>query len=114
MGGNVLDEALHDNTRSPVPEQAAFRIDLPALLAGLGDRDRRVARDMALGHRTQEVAAMHGLSEGRVSQMRRQFKEGWEQFCGPDELTITNGLHRAANAVSGRATGGRAPPRGGT
>ena len=30
LDGNPLDEALHDNTKSPPDEQCAFRIDFPA------------------------------------------------------------------------------------
>src|SRR5262249_38071935 len=37
--GSVFDEALQENTRSPVDEQAAFRLDFPAWLRSLGRRD---------------------------------------------------------------------------
>src|SRR6185295_10116706 len=29
LEGNVYDEALQDNTQTPVPEQLAFRVDFP-------------------------------------------------------------------------------------
>src|SRR5262249_8132301 len=38
--GTPVEEALHDNRQSPVPDQAAFRIDFPEWLATLTDRDR--------------------------------------------------------------------------
>ena len=52
LSGNPLDEALHDNTRSPVDEQAAFRIDFAEWLHGLGSRRRDIITDMGMGCRT--------------------------------------------------------------
>jgi DNA-directed RNA polymerase specialized sigma24 family protein len=48
LSGNPLEEALHDDAQTPVPDQAAFRLDFPAWLAGLGDRHRRIAEAMAV------------------------------------------------------------------
>ena len=79
---NPLNDALADNTRSPIPDQAAFRLDFPAWLASLGRRNRRIAEDMALGHRTLDLAARHGATPGRISQLRREFRDGWRRFCG--------------------------------
>jgi hypothetical protein len=72
-----FEERLRDNTRSPVHEQAAFRIDFPEFLAELGRRDRTLARFLALGHSGQVAAARFGMSEGRVSQLRRAWRERW-------------------------------------
>ena len=77
-----LDEALHDNTRSLPDQQAAFRLDFPRWLATLGTRDRRIALDMALGYRTQELARAYRLSAPRISQLRRRFHHSWQQFQG--------------------------------
>jgi hypothetical protein len=85
LNGNPIDEALHENTRSPVPEQVCFRLDFPAWLNGLSDRDRRVVEDLMMGERTLDVARRHGLSPGRVSQLRREFMDGWRAFCGEHE-----------------------------
>ena len=82
LNGNPLFDALHDNTRSPVPDQVTFRFDFPAWLASLGTRNRSIAQDMAQGHRTGELADAYGLSPARVSQLRRQFYLGWRSFCG--------------------------------
>jgi hypothetical protein len=78
--GNLLNEALHDNTRTPVPEQACFRIDFPEWLTTLGARNRSIANDLAMGHRTTDVAAAYGLSPSRVSQLRQEFRDDWERF----------------------------------
>jgi DNA-directed RNA polymerase specialized sigma24 family protein len=75
-----LAEALADNTKSAVPEQAAFRVDFPRWRASLRRRDRRVLDALAGGERTADAARRFKLSPGRVSQLRREFEEGWEQF----------------------------------
>jgi hypothetical protein len=93
LSGNPLAEALQDNTQSPVDEQAAFRLDFPAWLGTLGSRNRSIAQDMALGHRTRELADAYGLSPGRVSQLRREFHDDWEHFTAdPGERAGKVGL----------------------
>jgi hypothetical protein len=93
LSGNPLAEALQDNTQSPVDEQAAFRLDFPAWLATLGSRNKSIAQDMALGHRTRELADTYGLSPGRVSQLRREFHDAWERFIAdPAERAGKTGI----------------------
>jgi hypothetical protein len=80
LSDNPLAEALHDNTRTPPDEQCAFRIDFPAWRATHAERDRRLLDDLMLGERTLDVAGKHGLSPGRVSQLRREFLRDWLSF----------------------------------
>ncbi len=80
--GGELAEALCDNTRSRVPDQAAFRLDFPAWRALFRRRDRRVLDALMSGGRTSEVAAKFKLSPARVSQLRRQFEMSWVAFHG--------------------------------
>jgi hypothetical protein len=75
-----LAEALADDTRTPVPDQAAFRADYPRWRARFGRRDRQVLDALAAGGRTGEVARRFGLSAGRVSQLRRAFAANWDDF----------------------------------
>jgi hypothetical protein len=82
LHGTPVEEALQDNTRSEVPDQVWFRIDFPTWLAGLGERDRRLVLDMAVGEWTKHLAARYGLSPGRVSQKRREFHDSWLLFHG--------------------------------
>jgi hypothetical protein len=79
---DAFDERLRDNTVTPPDEQAAFRIDYPVWLSQLGERNRRIAEDMALDHSTKELAARHRLSQGRISQLRREFHLDWRRFHG--------------------------------
>jgi hypothetical protein len=81
LSGNPYDEALQDNTVSPVPEQVMFRLDFPAWLTTRTDRDRRIIGDLMLGERTLDVARKFGLSPARVSQLRREFMRDWQLFC---------------------------------
>jgi hypothetical protein len=87
LNGNVFDEALIDNTQTPVPEQVSFRIDFPAWRLTRSDRDRRVIDDLMVGERTLDVANKHGLTAARISQLRRDFYLDWQRYCGvEDEL----------------------------
>jgi hypothetical protein len=84
LDGSPLDEALHDNTKSPPDQQAMFRIDFPLWRASRNERDRRVLDDLMVGERTLDVAARHGITAARVSQLRRELHDDWEHFCaGP-------------------------------
>ncbi len=80
LGGSPLEEALRDNTRSPVDEQVCFRLDFPAWRASRTERDRRILDALMLGERTLDVAGRHGLSPGRVSQLRREFLTDWRRY----------------------------------
>jgi hypothetical protein len=84
-------EQLTENCRTPVAEQAAFRIDFPQWLLALSQRDRRIIEDLAFGERTGDVAVKYGVSPSRISQMRKQLQEGWERFVGDiDECDDTD------------------------
>ncbi len=82
LDGILFDAALHDNHRSPVPDQVQFRLDFPAWLATLPGPKRRLVGRLAEGHRTKDLAGEFGLSEGRISQLRREFQAGYAAFCG--------------------------------
>jgi len=82
LGGNMLDEALMDNTVSPVPEQVAFRLDFPTWHRGHRERDRRLIDRLMAGEGTVEAGRAFGLSPARISQKRRAFRDGWLAFCG--------------------------------
>jgi hypothetical protein len=79
---DALEELLHDNGQTPVPEQVCFRIDFPAWRRTHARRTRRLMDDMMLGERTRELARKFGLSPGRISQLRRELHNDWRCFCG--------------------------------
>ena len=43
---------------------------------------RQIAKDLAFGFSTSEVAKKHGVTPGRISQMRRTLEESWGGFQG--------------------------------
>lgn len=79
---DVWEERLQDNTVTPPDEQAAFRIDFMAWLKSLTPRERRLVRAMSRNESTKDLAREFNLSPSRISQMRREFHDGWAAFCG--------------------------------
>jgi hypothetical protein len=79
---DAFEERLKDNTQSPVPDQAAFRIDHPAWLSQLGQRNREIAEDMVKDYGTLELSERHQVSPGRISQLRRELHADWRRFHG--------------------------------
>ena len=81
---------MRDNTVTPVPDQVQFRIDWPAWLRTLTPRERRIIKEMARGERTMDLGREFELSPARISQLRREFHDGWARFCDADfgEATI--------------------------
>jgi hypothetical protein len=82
---DVLEERLRDNTRTPPPEQAAFRVDFSRWLKTLTPRKRRIIRAMSLNEKTKNLSRVFKLSPGRISQMRREFHDDWSRFVGDVE-----------------------------
>lgn len=80
LGRGSWEDALQDNTQTPVPDAVAFMVDFPVWLETLSQRNRDIAEDMAVGHHTQELAERHAVSPARISQLRRQFHESWAHF----------------------------------
>src|ERR1700722_2007723 len=82
LSANPLEEALADNTRTPPPDAAAFRVDFPRWLQSLPQRDRRMAKELMVGERTVAMAQRHRMSPARVSQLRRELCDEWARFHG--------------------------------
>jgi hypothetical protein len=79
---DAFEERLRDNVQTPVPEQVAFRLDFPAFLRTLTERDRQLALALAAGQPAKEVAHRWGLSPGRITQLRQQWHREWRGFQG--------------------------------
>ena len=80
--GHWQEAVIEDTRNAPVPEIVAFRLDFADWLNSLKRRDRRIAEFLSLGNRTSEAARKFKVSEGRVSQLRRELAESWKQFVG--------------------------------
>lgn len=74
--------ALVDQRQTPVPEQAAFRVDVPRWLSGLAARSRKIARELAMGWSPGELCAKYRLSASRISQIRQELHRSWQTFHG--------------------------------
>ena len=85
------NEYLIDNTVSPVPDQAAFRIDFQDWLGTLTARARQVVEELARGERVTDVSHRVGVSPGRVSQLRRELHEKWQTFQGEGVEPVLQG-----------------------
>jgi hypothetical protein len=85
-------EALVEDYRTPVADQAAFRCDFPAWLKTLLPRDRKIARALAGGERTTDVARRFHVSLARVSQLRRKFERSWLAFHGEEAENAQRGV----------------------
>ena len=81
--GNQFDEALQDNSQTPVPDQVSFRLDFPAWLATRTERDRLIIGALMCGERTLDVSKKYRVSQPRISQLRREYLDDWSAFCEP-------------------------------
>jgi len=63
-------------------EIAAARIDIGDWYGMLSDRERRIAGALAVGEKANEVARQFRVSPSRISQMRREFRDSWQEFQG--------------------------------
>ncbi len=76
-----LEVLVEDRTAGPA-DIAASRLDVSAWMDLLPSRDREIAEALGVGERTGDVARRFGLSQGRISQKRREFLESWQAFQG--------------------------------
>jgi hypothetical protein len=77
--GEWIDKLVEDK-RASVPDQVAAKLDVGAWFASLTQRMKKIARDLAMGCSTSEVAKKHGVTPGRISQLRRVLEESWAAF----------------------------------
>jgi hypothetical protein len=93
------EERLQHNLATPVPDQVAFRLDMRAWLGTLTARERHIAKAMMLQLRTKELSKIFHVSEGRISQLRRQLLCSWRDFVGDTVVTTRGPLKRRRKRV---------------
>jgi hypothetical protein len=93
LSGSPWDDAVRDNTQTPVPNQVIFRVEFPIWRSRRNKRDQRIIDRLLLGEQTGAVAQAFGLSAGRVAQLRRQYHADWLRFgAAPGEEPSTTAL----------------------
>src|SRR4051794_31989912 len=76
QSGNWIDTLVLDK-RAAVPDQVAAKLDVGAWFSTLTKRMKEIAKDLAFGCSTSEVAEKYGVTAGRISQLRRVLEESW-------------------------------------
>jgi hypothetical protein len=75
-------QILVQDRRAGPADIAIARLDVAAWLRTLSKRNRSIARALAIGESTKNVAKQFGLSSGRISQLRDWFRRQWHEFQG--------------------------------
>jgi hypothetical protein len=75
-----VDFNLYVGRQATVPDIVQFRLDTAAFLGTLNDRDREIARDLAAGLGTGEVAKHRGVTPAAISQARTRIKRKYDEF----------------------------------
>jgi len=81
-------EAIVEDKRSSVADQVAARMDIGAWLAILPQRMKQIARDLAYGYSTKELAKKHCVTAGRISQLKRELEHSWAAFQHENAPTL--------------------------
>jgi hypothetical protein len=75
-------EVWMEERKAGPADTAAARLDIADWFATLPKQKRRVAETLARGETTKATARKFKVSAGRISQLRREFERGWEEFQG--------------------------------
>lgn len=81
---NAWMEVLVEDRRSGPADIVASRLDFAAWLRSLPKQQRKIATTLATGETTGETAERFGVSPSRISQLRRQLQQSWNDFVGED------------------------------
>lgn len=103
---DTFEERLHENRRTPVPEQAAFRIDWRQFIRSLSRRDQRLATFLSLGNSAKVAAHKFGLSPNRVTQVRQNWSREWRARQGEEPVPAQTKLTASRPAQQPRNLAG--------
>jgi hypothetical protein len=87
-GNDAWKEILVEDPSCTPAELAASRIDFDAWVKTLPRHKRRMASTLAAGETTSDTAKKFKVTPGRVSQVRRELAESWDEFQGAAEQAI--------------------------
>jgi hypothetical protein len=86
---NAWREVVVEDKHATPADVARVRIDFSDWLRTLPRRTRRIAETLSTGETTGNVAKRFHVSAGRVSQLRRELKESWNEFVGDLDAPVT-------------------------
>ena len=75
-------EVLVEDKHAGPADTAASRLDFADWLRLLPRRARCIAQTLALGETTKKTAKRFRVSPGRISQLRRELNQNWQDFQG--------------------------------
>ena len=84
--GEWQELIVEDRHASPA-EVAGFKIDFAAWLKRLKQSKRKIVLRLVAGYTTSEVAEYFRLSGGRVSQLRKELQQDWNEFQAMPAVT---------------------------
>ncbi len=76
------EEIILEDKHATPAEIVSTKLDFTAWLKTLSGRYRKIAQILASGETTDAVARKFDLSAGRISQLRREFRDSWLKFLG--------------------------------
>jgi hypothetical protein len=79
---NEWQEILIEDRHAGPFDIVRTKLDFAAWLRSLPGKLRRIAKTLANGERTGDVARKFGLSDGRISQIRSELYASWRAFIG--------------------------------
>jgi hypothetical protein len=83
-GGRWEDLVVEDRRASPA-EVATFKIDFADWLKQLKRSKRKLAVRLAIGETTSDAALRFRLTQSRISQLRKELHQNWDEFQGEPE-----------------------------
>jgi len=85
---------LLEDRRTPVADQAAFRLDWGSFLSRQSDRVRQIIAALAAGHRRCDVADRFGISASALTQRMNRLHRAWLAFQGMTSITQSSNSAR--------------------
>jgi hypothetical protein len=82
---NAWSEVLVEDRHCGPFDIVRTKLDVAAWLWSLPIKLRRIAKTLASGQRTGDVARKFNLSDGRISQIRSELLASWRSFVGESE-----------------------------
>jgi hypothetical protein len=93
--------ALVEDRHATPADIAAARIDVAAWLRSLSQRNRRIAKTLAMGETTSGAAQRFNVTSARISQLREELKASWERFHEQRQQPAGRALPRRPVALAG-------------